>query len=493
MSSVGARFTFSSPDGYQLIRDIVRERLPYVPHDYQLDGVCKLLDGLDLVAVIPTGAGKTSYYVVYMLMLLELSKNPALAAGAKVPADPCMVMVYPTNGLEEEQAGVFEQAGITALVLNANTLSLGRRGGQDLWKGARTGVSVLLLSPEQLASPGFEGLLQHGPFQRRLCALGVDEIHLLYSWGQVFRQAFRQLGYVRARMSLHTRMIGTTATLLAGHPEDTILRFLGLRRGEFHLIRRSNLRRNVRTIFRTLTHGLGGWSFADLRWILTSGRKTVIHCRTIAQGFRLAIFLWKLAPPLPDRHVRIRTYNALNWPSYNTRTRELMRDDPNAQIIIATASFMVGIDLPNIADVVILGNLLNADEHVQWEGRAGRDPRAVADARCITYVTPKVLETARGLCAGEAPRAQKASGGKKATTVQMELAAVPANPTFMAFSLPSRRSRCFRWCCTLSPRKTSHTFSSRPNSITFAASCFASFAKIKYTVLQLGVTPTRLQ
>ncbi len=281
-------------------------------------------------------------------------------------------------------------------------------------------MSILLLSPEQLASPGFEGLLQHGVFKQRLCAMGVDEIHLLYSWGQLFRQAFRQLGFVRARMSSWVRLVGTTATLLSGHPQDTVLRFMGLRQGEFHLIRRSNLRRNVRTIFRVLTCGVGGWSFPDLKWIVHSGRKTVIHCSTIALGFRLALYLWHLCPPSPDRRIRIRLYNALNWPSYNTETRDLMRNDPNAQIIIATATFMVGIDLPNIADVVILGNLVSADEHIQWEGRAGRDPRVVTDARCITYVTSQALLAARALSAGESVRGTKSTGGKPAP-VQMEV------------------------------------------------------------------------
>ncbi len=105
MSSVGARFAFSCPDGYKLIRDTVRNLVPYTPHDYQLEGVCKLLDGSDLVAVLPTGAGKTGYYVIYMLMLLEVAKNTELQCtlGLKIPEDPCMIMVYPTNGLEEEQ------------------------------------------------------------------------------------------------------------------------------------------------------------------------------------------------------------------------------------------------------------------------------------------------------------------------------------------------------------------------------------------------------
>ncbi len=304
-------------------------------------------------------------------------------------------------------------------MINSGTLEEGRKAGEDLWVLARSGITAILLSPEQLTSPRFDALLQHPAFQDRVCALGIDEIHLLYSWGQTFRQSFRQLGHVRARFPSRTRIIGTTATLLAGHPEQTVLSFVGLRDGEFHFLRRSNVRRNVQTIFRTSTHGLGGWSYPDLDWILQAGRKTVIHCRTISQSFRVAVYLWHVCPPSSERSKRVRMYNALHWPSYNAETRRLMQEDPDAQVIIATASFMVGLDLPNIADIVIVGNLVSADEHVQWEGRPGRDPTAVRDARCITYVTKKSMQTARALLDGKA--VTKPVGGKKGGAVQMEL------------------------------------------------------------------------
>ncbi|KAI1785133.1 hypothetical protein LXA43DRAFT_1100635 [Ganoderma leucocontextum] len=95
-----------------------------------------------------------------------------------------------------------------------------------------------------------------------------------------------------------------------------------------------------------------------------------------------------------------------------------MHEDTKAQIIIATSMFMVGIDIPNIEDVVILGALQSADEHVQWEGHAGRNPELIKDARCITYVTPRMLEIAQKLCNGEEvlSAAGKRDAGKKPTT-----------------------------------------------------------------------------
>ncbi|KAI0353617.1 hypothetical protein OH77DRAFT_1553273 [Trametes cingulata] len=418
------RFVFSSEHGTQLVRETLEKILPYTPHDYQLEGVCQLLDGMDLIAVLATGAGKTGYYLMYALMLSQLSKNPRLClpACAAVPQDPCIVMVYPTNGLEEEQAETFQSAGLSTVVINSDTLERSRKCGRDLWVVARSSVNVVLLSPEQLTSPRFESLLQHPVFRGRVCAMGIDEVHLLYSWGQNFRKSYQQLGHARARFPPRTRIIGTTASLLAGHPQEAVFSFLGLRSHQLYLLRRSNVRPAIETRFRILTHGIGGWAFPDLKWILHQGRKTVIHCRTIAMSFRVAVYLWRLLPPSGDHSKRLRLYNALNRQAYNSETRRLMQHDPDAQIIVATASFMVGLDLPNIADVVVVGNLANADEHIQWQGRAGRAPGLVRDPRFITYVTKKAMQTARALCDGKTPRAEKpAGGGKKTASVHMEL------------------------------------------------------------------------
>jgi len=69
---------------------------------------------------------------------------------------------------------------------------------------ARADVLMLCLSPEQLISDGFAGLLEHKPFWNHFCALAVDEIHLLYSWGLSFRFVFQQIEFVRCH-GMHYR------------------------------------------------------------------------------------------------------------------------------------------------------------------------------------------------------------------------------------------------------------------------------------------------
>ncbi|KAJ3776943.1 hypothetical protein FB446DRAFT_719716 [Lentinula raphanica] len=69
-------FTFRSEHGHALISDIVKMYAPFQPHDYVLEGIAALLDGLDLIAVTPTGSGKTGYIAFTTLVVRELTSHP---------------------------------------------------------------------------------------------------------------------------------------------------------------------------------------------------------------------------------------------------------------------------------------------------------------------------------------------------------------------------------------------------------------------------------
>jgi superfamily II DNA/RNA helicase len=97
-------FLFSSPDGHTLCRSILNKHLPYHPHDVQIEGICKLLDGVDTFAILRTGMGKTGFLSMYMLVLLEILKHPNLcpSVAKRFPEKPCMLVVLPTKYLEHQ-------------------------------------------------------------------------------------------------------------------------------------------------------------------------------------------------------------------------------------------------------------------------------------------------------------------------------------------------------------------------------------------------------
>ena len=79
-----ALFKWSSSTGHSLCHQILKgTKLEYDPCDYQVEGVCQSLDGVDLLAITPTGSGKTGYYAMYILVVLAVVKNPLLCPTSK--------------------------------------------------------------------------------------------------------------------------------------------------------------------------------------------------------------------------------------------------------------------------------------------------------------------------------------------------------------------------------------------------------------------------
>lgn len=289
-----------------------------------------------------------------------------------------------------------EKFGLKGLVINSDTIHEAQLRREDLWEQATTGPNLLFLAPEQLASPGFNALAKEdSEFAARVCAIAVDEAHLLNTWGKSWRKAFRQIGWVRARFS-DVVLIAMTATMRGGKHIEAVCEFLGLHRGRFHLIRRSNARPDTQILFRTMKSNFGGKKFPELDWVLPAQRKTVIFCKSIHLGYRVNAYLHEQAAIDdwdPDK--RIRMYNALNWPDYNAETRQLMEDDPDCQIAIGTDTMSVGVDISCVEDVIIIGEPEDVDDLFQKFGRVGRDRTRVTNPRSILYLGQGAVESAR--------------------------------------------------------------------------------------------------
>jgi hypothetical protein len=74
-------FKFSNPSGWRICRKIIQDtRLPFGPHDYQLDGITHALDGQDVtvIAISATGSGKSAYIYMLATVLVALGKDPSL-------------------------------------------------------------------------------------------------------------------------------------------------------------------------------------------------------------------------------------------------------------------------------------------------------------------------------------------------------------------------------------------------------------------------------
>ncbi|EGO30786.1 hypothetical protein SERLADRAFT_364590 [Serpula lacrymans var. lacrymans S7.9] len=169
-------------------------------------------------------------------------------------------------------------------------------------------------------------------FWTQVCALSIDKIHLLDTWGNEFCQVFQQIGYVTSHFLSQVVMIDLTATLPTGPLMQWVCNFLGLKVVSFHLVHRSNIYANLWTVIQERTQGIGNHSFPDLIWILDSCRKTIIFCETIHISLCVHIYLWNntLMAANCDRKISIHMYNSLNSPLSNAETWCLFCEDPRA-------------------------------------------------------------------------------------------------------------------------------------------------------------------
>ena len=90
-------FSFSSGAGLELIEEVLRDLWSHTPRDYQIEAVAKLLDGVDVLAILPTGAGKTAILTMFMLILDYMRLNPGCFPShhRRFPEEPIAVIVYP--------------------------------------------------------------------------------------------------------------------------------------------------------------------------------------------------------------------------------------------------------------------------------------------------------------------------------------------------------------------------------------------------------------
>ena len=96
-------FEWSFPAGSVLCRDILRGTLfDFHLHDWQVEGVCQSLDGMDLLAITPTGSRKTSFYIMYILVVCAVLKDSSLCPTAKFPKNACLIVICPTIPLQLE-------------------------------------------------------------------------------------------------------------------------------------------------------------------------------------------------------------------------------------------------------------------------------------------------------------------------------------------------------------------------------------------------------
>ena len=321
-----------------------------------------VLQGRDLLAIMPTGGGKSLCFQL-----------PAV-----LQSGICLV-VSPLIALMQDQVRLLRDDGIAATFVNSS-LDPGeiRARMQASFKGE---FKLLYLAPERLLHPDFLS----SALPRLLQAPGVssivvDEAHCVSEWGHDFRPEYRQLAMLRQRCA-SVPMLAFTATATPRVRSD-IVRQLALRQPAVHVasFNRPNLLYAVRPKDKR--------TYAEL---LERARRApqaagIVYCLSRRR-------VDELAAKLQADGVRALPYHAgLDPDERRTHQEAFIRDD--AQLMIATIAFGMGINKPDVRWVVHYDLPRTLESYYQESGRAGRDGDP---AECVLYFGAGDIRTAEFL------------------------------------------------------------------------------------------------
>lgn len=297
--------------------------------------VSTLLAGKNVLAVMPTGSGKSLCYQV-----------PALAFGGLT------VVVSPLVALMRDQVAALQLQGVAAETINS---SRDREQNVAIWRRVAAGdVRLLYLSPERLMTERMLAALRRLP----ISLIAVDEAHCISQWGPSFRPEYEMLSSLREAFP-DVPIGGFTATADEMTRADIQSRlFAGTARIYVQGFDRPNIRLTVeprRDVRKQLLAFL-----ADHQ-----GESGIIYCLSRKRTE-------EIAAELDRKGIRALPYHAGMEKAARDENQNLFMTEPGI-VMVATIAFGMGIDKPDVRFVVHVDLPGSPEAYYQEIGRAGRD------------------------------------------------------------------------------------------------------------------------
>lgn len=374
-----------------------------------------VLEKRDTLLIMPTGGGKSLCYQIPALLFPGLT-----------------VVVSPLISLMMDQVRQLRELGVEAALLNSN---LPAQEYDDNVALVRTGSAKLLfLAPETLMKDETRYLLRSVVVDLFV----IDEAHCISDWGHDFRPEYRALLKERVRFS-GAACLAMTATATPRVRKD-ILASLGIKQGN-ELIASFN-RPNLFYEVTPKTDGIRQTLDFLKRFPEESG---IIYCFSRKQ-------VDDLTGELQRRGYRARPYHAGLGSEERTKNQELfIRDD--AQIIVATIAFGMGINKPNVRFVLHYNLPKNIESYYQETGRAGRDG---LPAHCLLLFSYGDIHKIRFLIGRKTDEIEKqaATAHLNAMVNYAEAEHCRRGPLIRYFGEPYREAECGRCDNCAHPGKT---------------------------------------
>lgn len=296
-----------------------------------VDAVC---DGRDVLAIMPTGGGKSLCFQL-----------PALCR------DGLTVVISPLIALMRDQVRALQEAGVTAGALTSGNTE---EETEAVWQSIEEGrLKLLYIAPERLASGGTERMLKNS----NCTLIAVDEAHCVSQWGHDFRPDYLRIGALR--QALDVPLAAFTATADAETRDEIIRRLFDAPPQVFlHGFDRPNLTLAFEPKNQPRRQIL---SFAAAR----KGQSGIVYCGTRAKTEGLARAL------ADDGHSACHYHAGMDPDDRRRVETRFQRED--GLIVVATVAFGMGIDKPDIRWVAHADLPKSVESYYQEIGRAGRD------------------------------------------------------------------------------------------------------------------------
>jgi len=291
----------------------------------------------DVLFVAPTGSGKSIAYWVPGLVAADLT-----------------LVVSPLIALMVDQVARLTMLGIPAACIHSQMTADERR--EAMTRAAAGELRFLYLAPERIGASGVLDALG----RLEVARVVVDEAHCISSWGHDFRPDYRRLGDAIAACGRPP--VGAFTATATPRVRLDIVASLGLRNpvGKVTGFVRENLTMSV-----VRCRGKAEKRDSLLRRIRPGDGRSLVYC-----GARKSAI--ELAAELSDAGIATGSYHgALDGDERQDVYKEFAAG--RLKVIVATSAFGMGVDFPDIRQVIHYDFPGSLEEYYQQAGRAGRD------------------------------------------------------------------------------------------------------------------------
>ncbi|MDP4709881.1 MAG: DNA helicase RecQ [Saprospiraceae bacterium] len=330
--------------GYESFRPLQEKTITY------------LLEGKDVLTLMPTGGGKSICFQIPAIIL-----------------EGTCIVVSPLIALMQDQVEGLVANGIRAAFLNSSQTPSEQ---QDIeTRLLQRQLDLLYISPEKIISPGFIPVLN----TIKINLFAIDEAHCISMWGHDFRQEYTKLGFIReqfpgipilALTASAEKVTRLDITRQLGIPEEHIL-VASFDRPNIYLEVRPG-RKRMEQITDFVHHNR---KQSGIVYCLSRKSTEQVAARLQAAGYKAAF------------------YHA----GMSARDRASTQSDfiaDRTQIICATIAFGMGIDKSNVRWIIHYNLPKNMEGYYQEIGRAGRDG---LPAQALLFYTVADLQMLRDM------------------------------------------------------------------------------------------------